>query len=149
MVTNTFTVLMTGASLIASTYLRPAVATEFRELCGCKKAKKVFDVFLETLQVRIAVVSKNRKSAARALQIFEDAWLSELVWRRFEKFTRSTTPESTEAMRDAILRATRGMVAGITDEEFAGWAIESRGYLTERRDDVVGSGCASGRHTMS
>lgn len=139
MISNAHAVVMVGASLMATSapWLRSAFAKEIGESSGGKKARKEFDAFVATLRLRLAGVAKAATSPPGTLWPIEDAWASGLVWQRFRKFDGSTSPGNIAAMRDAIVRAMRSKVAGISDAEFAGWAIETRGYLRERRDELA------------
>jgi hypothetical protein len=135
LLSNAYPVVMVGTSLMAATYLRPAVTAEVRALLGSKRAKKTFDEFFETFRWRLVVVAKGKKTP-HVLHRFEDTWSSDLVWRRFEKFRQATPAEDIGAIRDAIKRALAANVNEIPEETLRGWATESGGYLTKRRDDL-------------
>lgn len=129
-------VLMMGTSLMAPNYFRPAVAAEVRDLCGKKTTRKAFDEFMATLRIQLVVARNRMRHPPSVWHTFEDAWASGLVWQLFQKFVRLTPPEDIAAMRDVLNRAMAKWINEITDEEYLGWAIESRGYLTERRDEL-------------
>lgn len=140
MVSNLLGMIMMTTSLVALKFFRPAVAAEARDRCGTKAARKAFDDYIATLRARTAALSKRNASLACVFHPLEDAWCSELVWQRFMKWMRVTTPGCIAAIGLVLHRASARTSRPITDEQFSGWAIESRGYLTQRRDEPWAAG---------
>jgi hypothetical protein len=138
MVSNALGMIMMDLSLLVMGHFRPAVAAAVRDLCGTKRARKAFDTYVATHRVRLAVLSRGERPLPCVFHPLEDSWLSELVWQRFLKFFSTTAPEHLAAIGLATHRAMGRANKPMTEQQLRGWAIESRGYLTERRDELRG-----------
>lgn len=139
LLSNVGTQFMAVTSRLAAGHFRPEATVAARKTCRDKHARKAFDTYMETLQISLTVAARRSEPWHDAMHQIEDAWRSPLLMQRFIKFFLAIAkhPQDAVALHHAIGHGgPRKWLKDLPEGMMQGWSIESRGYVTSRRDEL-------------